>query len=257
MIEAVNYDQISRTYEERYRVRKLEGVRASLLRLASETNVNKVLEVGCGTGRWLRVLGSEIDSYGLDQSLGMLRRAHLKNQELKLVGGNACSIPFSSDAFDLIVCVNAMHLFSSQQIFINEARRILRPGGKLAIIAANPHADKDQWYVYDYFEGAYERDRARYPDLQSVAEWLRQANFGNVSTSIPELICETMAGRAVFDDYFLKRSSTSLLASLPINDYHCGLQRMESAIVKAESKGSVARFRVKIPLFMLVAELSL
>ncbi len=47
----VNYDQIASTYHQRYAVNRLEGVAAALKSLVQQVHAERVLEVGCGTGR--------------------------------------------------------------------------------------------------------------------------------------------------------------------------------------------------------------
>jgi ubiquinone/menaquinone biosynthesis C-methylase UbiE len=50
---------------------------------------------------------------------------------LNWIQGRAGSPP---SAFDLAVCVNALHPYEQPQQFIAEARRVLRAGGVLAVI---------------------------------------------------------------------------------------------------------------------------
>jgi ubiquinone/menaquinone biosynthesis C-methylase UbiE len=59
--------------------------------------------------------------------------------------------------------VNAIHHFERLDLFIAEARRLLRPGGTLAVIGMDPHHGRDHWCVYDYFPEAKVTDLARYP----------------------------------------------------------------------------------------------
>ena len=129
----------------------------ALQSLARELDAKRILEVGCGTGHWLSILQSTAQVYGLDLSLGMLRQA--STQKLRrLACGQAIQLPFPDQAFDLVFCVNAIHHFGQPRVFISEARRLLRPGGALAVVGLDPHGDRDSWYVYHYFEGTYETD---------------------------------------------------------------------------------------------------
>ncbi|MGQ9644740.1 MAG: hypothetical protein ACUVT3_12855 [Ignavibacterium sp.] len=46
-----NYNEIASTYDERNKINYLKAVEQSLLTIAYENNVHKILEAGCGTGR--------------------------------------------------------------------------------------------------------------------------------------------------------------------------------------------------------------
>jgi ubiquinone/menaquinone biosynthesis C-methylase UbiE len=74
----VDYDKLAATYDRRfaYEAGARKGVAATLLALADEVRARRVLEVGCGTGRWLEILTSS-DRWvcGLDPSVGMLEVA--------------------------------------------------------------------------------------------------------------------------------------------------------------------------------------
>src|SRR5437660_25768 len=74
--------------------------------------------------------------------------------------------------FDLIFCVNAFHHFPQPRVFICEARRLLRPGGALAITGMDPHAGRDRWYLYDYFVGTQDTDLRRFSSSGTILDWM-------------------------------------------------------------------------------------
>lgn len=98
--------------------------------------------------------------YGLDLSLGMLRQAVADEvpdgSTLLLCNSCASRLPYIVGSFDLVFCVNALHHFRLPERFIMEARRVLKPDGRLAIVGLNPHDPSVNWYIYDYFEGVFE-----------------------------------------------------------------------------------------------------
>ncbi len=73
----VNYDLVAPSYNnQRYQVRRLEGIAKALLSLTRRLKADHILEVGCGTGRWLAELQEHNYSIaGLDLSFGMLQQA--------------------------------------------------------------------------------------------------------------------------------------------------------------------------------------
>ncbi len=98
-----------------------------------------VLDVGCGTGdlaRNLRRQGHR--STGVDLSLGMLRAARAGGAPL--VQADAASIPIRDATFDGVVSGFAVRNFADLAGVMCELGRVLRPGGRLALLeVGEPH----------------------------------------------------------------------------------------------------------------------
>jgi ubiquinone/menaquinone biosynthesis C-methylase UbiE len=247
----VDYDQVAPTYDRRYEALEYEGVASALLAVARESSAGWVLEVGCGTGRWLahlRTVARQV--YGLDASIGMLKQA---SQAAKgcLVCGEASRLPFSGALFDLVFCTNAFHHFDQKQEFIFQARQALRPGGMLAIIGMDPHRVDHDWYLYHYFEGTYETDLARYPSPDAIKSWMAEAGFVQVSSGVAERMVRTLVGREVLESPFLQKQGTSQLALLTEEAYGTGLDRLKADLRAAEAAGERLEFVVDISLAMV------
>lgn len=99
-----------------------------------------VLDIGCGTGVFLQRIKSAFpDStvWGLDLSAHMLHRSLPKNLDhnpFHLTRGDSEFLPFSSGAFDAVVCANSFHHYPRQEVVMHEIRRVLRPGGVACVI---------------------------------------------------------------------------------------------------------------------------
>ena len=250
---SVNYDQIASTYDQRFAVSRQGGIAAALLALVQDLSAERVLEVGCGTGRWLADLQPVVhQSAGLDLSAGMLQQARKREVQFRLVQGRAEQLPFPGATFDLLYCVNALHHFSYPRTFISEARRLLRPDGALAVVGMDPHGAREQWYVYHYFEGTYEADVERFPSRKTVLDWMAAEGLREINWRLVEHILHPWVGRAVLDDPFLEKDSTSQLVLLTDEAYTAGLRRIEAALAQAEAAGKTLVFPVDIPLAMLV-----
>jgi len=249
----VDYDRIAPTYDRRFADDGMSGTAAALLALAQGLRPERILEVGCGTGRWLADLRSVSDQlYGLDLSAGMLAGARGRDARLHLVRGRAGQLPFPATAFDLVYCVNALHHFHRQRAFVFQARRLLRPGGALAVVGMDPHGRRERYYIYRYFDGTYETDLARFAPWDTVMDWMGAAGFERVECRLAERILDPKAGRAVLEDPFLHKDATSQLALLSDTAYAAGLDRMLAAIDAAEAAGEQLLFPVDIPIGMLV-----
>jgi len=253
----VNYDQIAANYDQRYFENSLVGVQNSLIRLGNETSAKKILEVGCGTGHWLKGLTDSLTGaqiYGLDFSEGMLTKAKHHSTPLHLVRGKGSQLPLQTNTFDLLFCVNALHHFYNPGKFVAQAQQVLRPGGTLAIIGQVPHDRRNHWFVYDYFEGTFDRDLGRFPTWGTVMDWMVCAGFHQIQWEPIEWITDHKYGWDVLDDPFLQQHAVSQLAILSDNAYTDGIEKIKKAIRTAESIGQTIEFNTQLRLDLITAQ---
>lgn len=98
---------------------------------------SQVLDVGCGTGRWLRrFLQRNIVPVGVDATQGMLQQAAANGVECQLVVGCAQNLPFGDGVFDLVSSVTVIQHIShmDQGDALKEMARVLRPGGHILLL---------------------------------------------------------------------------------------------------------------------------
>jgi 2-polyprenyl-6-hydroxyphenyl methylase/3-demethylubiquinone-9 3-methyltransferase len=97
---------------------------------------SRLLDVGCGKGRFCRAFRERGASVvGLDLSPAMLAAA----AGLDRVRGSARRLPFAAESFDRVVAVEVLEHLAAESIetAIREFRRVLRPGGLLAVVDKN------------------------------------------------------------------------------------------------------------------------
>lgn len=245
----VDYDTLAPTYNQRFVVSDRPAMAAALQDLATESSARQILEVGCGTGRWLEALhAAAFTVFGLDPSRGMLQQARQRPLPLRLVQGWGESLPYAAGAFELVSCVNALHHMTDPRAFIREARRVLAPGGRLAIAGTDPHDTRNAWYVYDFFEGVYAGELSRFPVHETVLQWLAEAGLVGVERRAIETIEAVWTGEAVLTDPFLQKHATSQLALLDETAYAAGLQRLTAAAAQDPTRN----FRTVLHMEMLV-----
>jgi demethylmenaquinone methyltransferase/2-methoxy-6-polyprenyl-1,4-benzoquinol methylase len=92
----------------------------------------RVLDVACGTGDLCRDLSlAGFEPVGVDLSAGMLAHAHTA---APLVQGDALQLPMPVGAADGVVSGFALRNFVALDPFFAEIARILRPGGRIALL---------------------------------------------------------------------------------------------------------------------------
>jgi ubiquinone/menaquinone biosynthesis C-methylase UbiE len=108
------------------------------------------LDVCCGTGAGLRVLGSLCQGpvTGVDFSTGMLAQARRAYPGAAWVRADARALPFGRGAFDLAVSFGALgHFLPAQRpALFAGVSRALRPGGVFAFPVAAPLPVTSGWY---------------------------------------------------------------------------------------------------------------
>jgi SAM-dependent methyltransferase len=250
---AADYGDIAPIFDQRYEADALEGVAQALVELAGALEARSILEVGCGTGRWLAEFASGARApFGLDYSSPMLKEGRRRDRSFRLMRGRASQLPLRSASFDLVFCVNAIHQFEWQRDFVREARRLLRPGGALAVVGMDPRSPRHIWYIHDYFETTLMSDLERFPTLADLTDWAEEANFSSVERTELEPIQDRKVGREVLDAQFLRKDSCSQLANLSQMAYQDGLRRIESALAAAEEAGQEISFVTDLRLEMVV-----
>ncbi|RKS05726.1 phosphatidylethanolamine N-methyltransferase /phosphatidyl-N-methylethanolamine N-methyltransferase [Nocardiopsis sp. Huas11] len=106
----------------------------------------RVLEVAVGTGNDLPYYPPGTDLTVVDLSPGMLARARTRAQaagiDAVLVEGDAQDLPFADGEFDSVVCALALCTIPDQRAGLAEMWRVLRPGGRLALV---DHVEYTRW----------------------------------------------------------------------------------------------------------------
>jgi len=225
----VDYDDVAATYDQRYARQAYDGVARALLDFIGDTGNVAALEIGCGTGHWLQFLAAHVASaVGVDRSWGMLQRARTAAPAALLVHATAERLPLSDAQFDRAFCVNALHHFTDPAGFMQECRRVLRPGGAVLTIGLDPHSGEDQWWIYDYFPGTRAADRERYRSTKAIREMLLAAGFVSARSEVVQHLPASRPYELALKQGLLDRRSTSQLMVISDDEFAAGMLRLSS-----------------------------
>lgn len=135
---APRYDALNRVMsvglDQRWRRRALDKVEVG--------PDDHVVDLACGTGDFCELAakrGARVT--GIDFAFQMLRRARSRGLEAALVQGDAEWLPVRSRSVDVVTCGFALRNFVSLETVMREIARILRPGGRVALI----DVDRPSW----------------------------------------------------------------------------------------------------------------
>ena len=126
--------QVETTYMTPDIVEQRRATRALLALQPGET----VLDIGSGPGFLADEMAAEVGTegavHGLDPSEAMLAIARRRETGVEYAVGDANSLPYDDETFDAVVSTQVYEYVPDMPAALTEARRVLRPGGRLLIL---------------------------------------------------------------------------------------------------------------------------
>jgi SAM-dependent methyltransferase len=140
-----------------------------------------VLDIGCGTGRFLAQLAEVSQAWGVDASPEMLEVARTRAGGAGLKLGSAEELPFKDGWFERAAMWLVAHLLDRRRAFA-EANRVLTRDGRFAVATFDP-SYFDSFWLNELFPSMETADRERFPTARDLEAGLRGAGFGEVALS--------------------------------------------------------------------------
>jgi SAM-dependent methyltransferase len=144
-----------------------------------------VLDAGCGVG-WgtMRLLDAGARSaVGVDLDELALRSARERaGGAAEFVQGNLLDLPFQDDSFDLVVCFEAIEHVENPGLALDELRRVLGPGGVLAVSSPNRgvYPAGNPFHLREL--GSHELEAGLRQRFAEVAMYRQQTHLGSLLT---------------------------------------------------------------------------
>ncbi len=185
----------------------------------------RVLEVGCGTGRLSEALEQRelARVWAVDASPAMVERAKALGVNARVARAEA--LPFKEGWFDAVVMRMVLHLTDRPRAFA-QAARVLSPKGRLAIATEDPASFDRVWFAR-YFPSVPAIDRARFPDAETLAGELAAAGLPSVRIERLSQRREQSRERALD---VIRAKAFSTFDLLSADEYSNGLARAEAEL---------------------------
>ena len=101
-----------------------------------------MLELGCGTGQWTEYfIKKGFKLTGIDISDEMLKFAHSKSLNADFLKADSSQIPFDDNSFSAVSSITMLEFVEDQNKVLQEAYRVLKPGGWLILGCLNANSE--------------------------------------------------------------------------------------------------------------------
>lgn len=123
-----------------------------MLARALRVRPTNALDVGCGEGRFCRMLRTNgVEATGIDPTRTLIETARARDAQGRYIDGRAQDLPFADESFDLVVSYLSLIDIPDFGKALAEMARVLRHGGRLLIANLNGFntAGQELGWAYD------------------------------------------------------------------------------------------------------------
>lgn len=196
MASAIKFtDSVAESYEKYRGTIFFEPYAKDMAERLTKGNIKSILEIACGTGQVTRLLraklpGARIVATDLNPSMIDVAKKIVSEQDkIEWMLADAQVIPFDENSFDAIICQFGLMFVPDKQRAVNEAYRVLKPGGRFIFstwdtIQNNSINNITQEIVNSFFDGDpvtfWEVPFSMY-NPQELEKLMANAGFKNIS----------------------------------------------------------------------------
>jgi len=161
------------------------GIRALMRQLLGDLDVGEApvaLDVACGTGistfALIEKTGGKGDFHGVDISEGMLevarRSAEAQGFSVRFSKGDAEDLDYPDAKFDVVISNMSLQFFPDKSRALSEMHRVLKPGGRLAILFGAGPMFQEIWEVLEEVAAG----RPEHPGFAASVEEIKGMHIG-------------------------------------------------------------------------------
>jgi ubiquinone/menaquinone biosynthesis C-methylase UbiE len=169
---APRYDELRPAGPEWYELAELT--------LAELAGCRRLLDVGCGTGRFAALAADRLGArvWGVDPSAEMLEAARRRAPRIGWKQAHAERLPFRDGWFDGVHARLVLHLVERLDDALAEMARVLGRGGRAAVVSFD-FEHFDRFHLNPYFPSLADLDRARFPEPAAICAGLERAGLAD------------------------------------------------------------------------------
>jgi ubiquinone/menaquinone biosynthesis C-methylase UbiE len=224
-IETANRYDAARALPPETKTLWLEALKSSV----AARDVRKILDLGCGTGRFTSALGEAFGCavVGVEPSAAMLNVARARCEpNVEYCAGRAEELPLENGAVDLVFMSQVFHHFDEPRRALEEISRVLIPEGYLAVRNGTREQHEEIEWIR-FFPEALELEEKRMPSRREVEEKVCAESFELVSQRIVRQLFASS-----YEEYFEKISRRGLSSLITIGDdaFQSGLRRLRDYV---------------------------
>lgn len=240
-----DYNEISKIYDD---VREGDFLTADFLIKAAELDgTSSVLEIGCGTGNYLKLIHelSKAEVWGIDSSSGMLAKAREKCKAALLVEGDAAALTeIPNGKFDLVYMVDVIHHIKDIDTMFKNIYRVLKPNAAV-VIFTDSHEYIRNRLTTKYFPETLAAELNRYQDTDEIKHMLIKNCFHCISDG--QLVLEPIEDYGTKLIEVAEKKGFSMFGLISEEAIEAGIER-----IKAELEEHTIIYYPKAPYIMAV-----
>ncbi|MEM7819368.1 MAG: methyltransferase domain-containing protein [Candidatus Aenigmatarchaeota archaeon] len=141
------YEETAKNYDKRHNNPTTKHMRKIDEYIIKKYSKGLVLDIGCGTGEYVKLLNNGI---GIDISYNMLRESKNKTKN-PLIKASAENLPFKDNLFDTILCMFTVLNLCDFEKSVNEMNRVLKKDGVTIVSVASIWDQMDKSLIKRFY----------------------------------------------------------------------------------------------------------